>query len=33
MIRQSNEAACGFCEAVGYTREPRVVMSRFLEPG
>ncbi len=30
MIRQSNEAARGFYQAIGYACEPRIVMSRFL---
>lgn len=30
MIRQSNEAARGFYQAIGYACEPRIVMSRLL---
>ncbi|MDP6788748.1 MAG: GNAT family acetyltransferase [Rhodospirillales bacterium] len=30
MIRDGNTEAAAFYEAVGYAREPRVVMSRFL---
>ena len=31
MIRDTNEAARGFWEAVGYRAEPRTVMARFLD--
>ena len=31
MIREDNEAVARFYDALGYAREPRVVMSRFLK--
>jgi ribosomal protein S18 acetylase RimI-like enzyme len=31
MIRDTNEAARGFYQALGYDSEPRIVMARFLD--